>query len=274
MKTGSSSSSKLDRKALKRPDEFHATIQSGFDWMARNPRKFFISIGVIIAVFGVGLIYSKHRNVVADSGRLALFQAKQALSKEYQVLIETKTGKTAVTDPKRSKDAEEAEKAKLMQENAVLTMIEKLDVDAKFPQSVKLMSEVSKQYHGTRPGYDAELTLGKLYFDHGEFQKSIPWYKNAIDSAPESFEKTMAYYSLGYSLESLTQYNEAIAQYEKALSFGEANVKPDLLLAMARCQESAKDLAKAKSTYEKIVSEYPNTQYAASAEVYLSAIKQ
>ena len=103
---------------------------------------------------------------------------------------------------------------------------------------------------------------------HGEFTKALPWYEKASDSAPDSFEKALAFSSLGYVHESLGKPTEALQSFQKALNLGEGSLKGDLLMGVARSYEAVHDSANARSTYDKILTELPNTEYAKSAELF------
>ena len=57
------------------------------------------------------------------------------------------------------------------------------------------------------------------------------------------------------------------AVFQKALELGEGSLKGDLLMAIARCQETLHDSSKARSIYDRILSELPNTEYAKAADI-------
>jgi TolA-binding protein len=76
----------------------------------------------------------------------------------------------------------------------------------------------------------------------------------------------MAYQSLGYSLENEGKTSEALSAYDKSAGYAEGSLKGDSLLAVARCHEAMKDSAKARSTYDQILSQLPNTDAAKTAE--------
>jgi len=139
-------------------------------------------------------------------------------------------------------------------------------VDRHFPETVKKFVEVSQNFNGTRAASDAQMKLGALYFDHGDFAKALSWYEKAKDST-SGFERAVALSSVGYSYENLGKPGEAVAVFQKALELGEGSLKGDLLMAIARCQETLHDSSKARSIYDRILSELPNTEYAKAADI-------
>jgi tetratricopeptide (TPR) repeat protein len=152
-------------------------------------------------------------------------------------------------------------------------MYKKFDVDTTLAEPVKQLQLIVTDFSNTRAAFEARLTLGDLYYNHGQAEKSVKWYQEAADSAPGTFEKALAFYALGYSFENAAKPGEALKIYEKALNQGEVGLKGDLLLATARCYESMHDIAKARSTYDRIIAELPNTDYATSAQVFKAQIQ-
>jgi TolA-binding protein len=139
-------------------------------------------------------------------------------------------------------------------------------VDAKFPEAVKKYKDVIAQFDGTRAAHEARLALGTLYYNHGAPAEAVPLFQAAAGSATGSFEKSVALESWGYALENDGKYAEAITAFEKAANYAEGSVKGDSLLAIARCHEAMHDVAKARSTYDQILSQLPNTDAAKAAE--------
>ena len=189
-----------------------------------------ISIGVSIA------FYVNHLDAKAQLGKNAFFQAEKTFEKEFKT-----------------------------QESLTF---KKMDVDRKLTESIEKIKRIDSEFSKTRAAFEARLKLGSLYFDHGEFDKAIAWYKKALDSAPNTFEKSIVLSSLGYAYENSGKPAEALQAFQKALPLGERSLKGDLLLGVARNQEALHDLVKARSTYDQILTELPNTEYAKSAEIF------
>ena len=148
----------------------------------------------------------------------------------------------------------------------------KVDVDTHFAESLAQLKKVENDFPRTRPAYEARLRLGNLYFNHSHYEKALPWFEKATQTAPTKLEKALALSAVGYSYENLKKGNAAIQTFQKAIDLGETSIKGELLMAIARCYEAVQDPTKARSTYDQVLSELPNTEYAKSAEVYKSQL--
>ncbi len=260
----STSTTELNRKSLKRPDEFVTTVRTVFDEIADHWRALAILAGLLLAA-GLGLaLYANQRNSKLELARGALFRANQALEKEMTALAVALAPPAEPEKDKTEKDKAEKTKPK---PDAQSIAFKKFDVDAKLGSSVGQLKAVITSFPNTQPAQEAKQALGDLYFNHGESLKALSWYQAAVDSAHEPLDRALGLISLGYAEENAGKFSEASQNYEKALALGEEGLQGDILLGLARCQEGMKDLAKAKVTYDKIIQQLPNTEYAKTAEV-------
>lgn len=259
--TFSTSGSDIDRRSLKRPDGFMTSLSGIFSQLISKSSILagcavgLIAIGVGIALF-MNQLESKSKNA-----RNALFLAEKALAAEVKGFASHEVSKEANTTHKGQSDSSLDEVA-----------FKKLDVDVRFPDGVQKLKAIVQEFRGTRAALDAQVKLGDLYYNHGEFSKALPWFEKAAGSS-SGIEKATALSSMGYTYENLGQPQEAITFFQKAINLGEASLKGDLLLALGRCYEALHDFAKARSTYDKILSELSNTEYAKSAEIAKSQLQ-
>jgi len=249
----SSSHSGLNRKFLKRPDGFTAAFTGVFDKVSERSTLFVLILGVLLAVSVAIGFYLNHRDAKFAAARNSLYLAGQSLQTELKALDSSKN--KPKTDAASESDDE-------------ITEFKKLDVDAQFPTAVSKLKAVQTEYDGTRSAYEARLKLGSLYFNHGDFSNAVPWYEKAVSSAPSSQEKAMALSALGYAQEGQGKTKEALDVFQKAYSLGEGILQGDLLLGIARCYEALHDSANARSTYDKILTQLPNTEFSKTAELY------
>lgn len=262
-------------KNLRGRDEFFKETYRFFDALGRHRNMVFIASIALVAACVVGGVMANRFQAKSDAGRDALFLAVKAYDTEIKSLAGVKPpvveAETAAKEGKDAKAKEAADKAKHAEDEAASKRMDdlafsKLDVDAKFPDAVKKYRAVITDYTGTRAAHEARMALGTLYFNHGEAAKAAPIFQSAVDGAPGSFEKGLALQSWGYALENDGKFAEAITAYEKALNYGEGGIKGDSWLAIARCQQAMHDVAKARSTYDQILSQLPNSEAAKSAE--------
>ncbi len=239
------------------------TASEGFGSILKNSRQIVIVLVVLLAAVAGFSILMSSRGAKADAGRNALFLAEKALETEMKALLPATPAPTAA-DPKKAKTppAPEADPSFL-----------KLDVDAKFPEALKKFRAVAADFSGTRSAFDAEMAVGGLYYNHGSPEKALGSYERAATVAPSTFEKSLALSSIGYSHENAGQLKEAQDAYDKALNLGEAGLKGDLLMAKARVLELQKDANQAKATYDQVISQLPNSNYAKYAEIFKSRLE-
>jgi tetratricopeptide (TPR) repeat protein len=118
--------------------------------------------------------------------------------------------------------------------------------------------------------------MGDLWMDAGNFEKANGHYQSASSMTSDSFSRLLANYSLGVAKESEGKYSEAIASYSAALDAqGSDFIRPEILMAQARCYEALKDVKRAIEIYKTVQEKYSSRAYysgAASAyEKQLSA---
>lgn len=281
MSSSFSSSTSIDRKSLKKVDGFLSTTRNFFDGLAQHSKAALIALLLVISGSIVAAFLINHYETRAEAARNALYVAEKAFESELKALAQFEKPKNEaiakIKDQNKKKvsakenttdesldDQQLEQSEKLMQ----TLLYKNLNVDSKFPDSIKKFKEVEQTYSGTRFGYEARLKLGNLYFDHGNFAQALPWYEKAFKTAPANFEKVVSLSAMGYTYEGMGKYSEAIEYFQKALNLGEGSFKGDLLLGLARSYEGNHDSVKARSTYEQILAEFPGTDLAKKAEIF------
>jgi tetratricopeptide (TPR) repeat protein len=261
---------------LDQRDSFFSGTYRFFDGLGKHTRIVTAIVGAVIVVGVIGGVLANRHEGKSDEARNSLFLAEKTYDIEMKSVAGVKppapltppaAGDKAAAEKaaaaQKAASADQANSAKKMEELAY----QKLDLDAKFPETVKKYKDVISQYSGTRAAHEARMGLGNLYFNHAQADKALPYFKDAVDSAPGHFEKALALSALGYAYENSGKPNEALPVFEKALNLGEEGIKGDIWLAIARCQEALHDTAKARSTYDQIITKLPTSDAAKSAEV-------
>ena len=247
----------FNRKLLKRPDRFSSFFSSFFAKVSSQSNLAWVGLVSFLGLGVLGSLYMNHRDSQAQTARNALFFANQSLESELKALDEKAPSPAASSTP--TKKAPKSILAK--------TLYQPLNVEAQFPEALKKLKNVEREFSGTAVAFEARLQLANLYYDHGHSAEAQVWYEKALQSAPRGFEKAAIRSALGYTQEALGKPTEALDSFQKALQLGDENLKGDLLLSVARNYEALQDSANARSTYEKILNELPDTEYAKSAEL-------
>lgn len=282
MATSASGTPGLDRKALKRPDGFTVASQKVAADLSKHSGGVAALIGILFLIGLGGAYWSTHRDSMQEKGRDALYVAQKTIDTDLTAIAQAKKPAVApkvvpaAKNPaeQRAADQKAAEELAATAKTDLQSMsFEKLDVDAKLAKGVQELTQVANTYSGSRVGYEAKLSLGDLYFNHGDAAKATPWYQGAVADAPALSDKAIALYALGYSLESAGKPADAVTQYQNALNLGDAGLKGDLLLATGRCYELLNDKAKARSQYDQVISQLSNTSYSKSAEAFKAQLE-
>ena len=237
-------------------------LRGFFDSILGHSKGVMISVGVLLGIAVAIALFFQHRDAQAKIGRNALFSAHRTLESELKALV-----------PPAPPAANKGEKAP-PPPGLESVYFQKLDVDSKFPETVKKLKGIVEQFGSSRAGFDAAVTLADLYFNHGENAKSETWYSKALVlGPPNTFEKAVVLSSLGYVQENSGKLDNAISFFDQAFKLGEASLKGDLLMALARCYEAMHNTVKARSAYEQILTDLPNTEYAKTAELLKAQLK-
>jgi tetratricopeptide (TPR) repeat protein len=148
----------------------------------------------------------------------------------------------------------------------------KINFNSQLTASVAKFKEVISKYPKTRAGFEAHMDLASLYFDHGDDFNALAWLQKAELLASDRQDQIAVYSAIGYAQENLSKSSEAVEAFQKAIRLGDKAQKGDLLLAVARCYEALHDMAKARSIYDQVSSEFSGSEYAKSAELLKSQL--
>lgn len=272
MVLGTDGSATLDRKSLKRPDRFVQWARGLFEKFASHSKQWvFLLGGLLLLVIGGG-IYLEYRSTKLNEGRDAIFRAQRAYEKELKVIVEQEAAlaqAAAAASKKPSKKGDKKEdKSELIDQEMIAQSVKfkSLDIEKTFPETFKLLKEVLGKYGSSAVTFRAEIFLGRIFQNHGHPDQAKTYYTNAVNHAPSSLEKVAALYALGITFEDSKDNSNAVEQFQKALSYGEASLKGEILLGIARNYELMNQSAKAAEFYDRIASELPDSEYARRAQ--------
>lgn len=108
---------------------------------------------------------------------------------------------------------------------------------------------------------------------NGPATVALEWYGKALeyrDLLP--LEKQLIYVDKGNALEILGKVDDALKEYQAASEItGEA--RPIALLNLGRAWEMKSDIARATQVYDRLTSEFPNTEFSRQAKNYVRRLK-
>jgi tetratricopeptide (TPR) repeat protein len=233
--------------------------------IASKQRKLVIVAGVILVAAALAAsLYLTKRNSFRRQASEALFRARTTLEGELKIIADaTKPPEAAAKDAK----GKAKPKAPPAEPDIEFT---KFDVDTKLKNGIAALTKVSEDFTGTLAGFDAKMQLGSLYYDHAEnaagYEHALQWFNSAATAAPANDQSVAALYNLGFAQEALNRCADAIKTFDRALTAGAGPFQGELLRGKARCQEALGDKVGAKTTYDTILLQLPNTEDAKFAE--------
>jgi tetratricopeptide (TPR) repeat protein len=132
--------------------------------------------------------------------------------------------------------------------------------------------EIIDEYGATATGNLARFYAADAFYNLGEYERSIELFQ-AYDK-DNDYLGASAYAGLGASYASLEQYENAAAAYERAAEiYQNRGTTPLYLQDAAVNYEEAGQTEKARSLYQRIEDEYPDSPQAEQVEVHLARLE-
>lgn len=150
------------------------------------------------------------------------------------------------------------------------TIARKLVAEKKFDEAEKAFAPVLEKFKGTRAAFEAELQIGDIWMDAGNFDRATAHYSEASKMTSDSFSRLLAQYNIGVAAETAGKPSEAVSAYEAALGVqGSDFLRPEILMAQARCYEVLNQIPKAIEIYKAVQEKYSaRTYYSGAASAY------
>lgn len=130
------------------------------------------------------------------------------------------------------------------------------------------LEKVRADHKGTTASHLAALRLGRWNVAKGDLPKAEALYREALSEIrgrDSQIFVSMVSEALGVVLENQERWDDALKAYESGLSAEDKTLRPLLLLSKARVLSNQKKVDEAKSVYDSVVQEYPNSSYSQQA---------
>jgi hypothetical protein len=229
-------SEKLDRKQLKKPDEFQHRAGQAMDWMVANQKPLFIS--VIVAVVTVVAVWGFSAWRASREGK-----AGAALAEALELQSRPVAGDAAQPGVETFPSKEERAKA-------VMAALEK--VRAEHPGTIAANTAL------------AEMGFHRLKADDAAgAQKDLEEFLKA--AAKDHPLRIFATESLGYAFEAQKKLDEARAAFEKLRELG----MPERAEFQAARLDLEQGKPEAKARLEKVAKDYPKDPISTEANLRL-----
>lgn len=132
-------------------------------------------------------------------------------------------------------------------------------------------TEIAKKYKGTQVGNLANYYAGVSHVQLGQFEeatKSLASFKFTNDPTVNG----LAAMNLGDAYMEIGKTDEAVAAYKKAANAKSEVFEPELLYRYALALVKTGDNAQAKSIFEQLKTDYPETQQGKNALNYIPGL--
>ena len=184
---------------------------------------------VLVILIGIGVVYHIHSDKMKTESEAAALetQAEQLYSKGQQT------------------NGPELQKAK------------------------EAFEEVMKKYKDTKSARIAPLFLASIenIQTPGNSAKALAWLHQGLDMNAGNMKLLPFYYeSMGVTLMSAHQYDQALAMFQKVIAFPEKILADAALFNIGKIYENLNQPALAIVNYKKLVKEFPSSPWAAESE--------
>lgn len=131
--------------------------------------------------------------------------------------------------------------------------------------------DIIDSYGGTKAANLASYYAGVAYLNLGQFDAALDYMKSF--SPGGRVGPVMKFGVLGDIYSELNQIDNAESSYRKAINAGDNEVLTAYYLKkLGMLQEKNGNLADAKSSYERVKFEYPNSPYASDIDKYITRV--
>jgi len=134
-----------------------------------------------------------------------------------------------------------------------------------------LISNVERDYKILNDSA-AWFRIAKLAFENRDYDTCIQYFESLIGSSTNHKLSDNAQYWIGEAYYGKRHYNAAIIAFEKVFTFPRSNKKDDAQLKLGLCYIRKGDKEKAREELNRLLSDYPNSEYVAKAEKLLSKL--
>jgi tetratricopeptide (TPR) repeat protein len=140
-------------------------------------------------------------------------------------------------------------------------------------KAIQVQQERAKVYAGTKDEYDAEMRLGKIYYENKKYAESIFALTKLIAKLPKNEAKEPARTMLGLAYIGAQSYDEARNEFTQVIGIDKGEYREKSLYLMGYSYISEQKYQEAAKPFKSLIQLYPAGAYAAQASAFLDKIK-
>lgn len=131
--------------------------------------------------------------------------------------------------------------------------------------------DIMDSYSGTKAANLAKYYSGISYLNLNRYEEAISYLKSFKESG--NVTSITKYGALGDAYSEMNDMDKAISNYKKAVSNSNESITPYYLYKLGLLANRQGDKAAAKSAFERIKSEFPQSEEATDAAKYIGLIQ-
>ncbi len=187
------------------------------------------------------------------------------------------------TGTEASKDDDQFQKEisdlqkKLAEKDSEISRL-KTDISEKEDTINKLESNYTRQPVTTSSSYTATGNFREDYqnalaeYNNRHYKLAIQLFEELLAINATSSLSDNCRYWIGESYYGLGNYNQAIIEFTKVFSFNNSNKMDDAQLKLGLCYWKLGDSERARQEFERLISDYPTSEYVEKAKQFLSRL--
>jgi len=144
---------------------------------------------------------------------------------------------------------------------------------ARYEAALKAFQDVANTYGSSASGIAARYHAAETLFSLGRLNEAHQEYQTVIDKGGSSIYASMAKLGLASTMLAEGQSDQAIKAYQDLAAVRDGAVPVDgVLMQLAKAYEKTGKKAEARTTYKRVVDEFPESPYAQSARQQMTLL--
>jgi predicted negative regulator of RcsB-dependent stress response len=248
---------KLDKHDVKAPDAFVSTSDKIFTFIEHHMKTILALVLLVVIAVGADMALTYFKNAHEEKAAEALYGPEAELRKAETAMRDTRAEKMKELMAKDKKAKPEIAKA--------------ADFNADFAPHVTKLQTAIGQNAETKAAMVSALNLSAFLLQ----QKQFALAEQILDEVkfhPSEGDLLNGLWQMNRGVVYIEnkKYDDALAAYQKVLASPQLKyLHPEALLKTGFVQELKGDQAKARETYTKLKSDFPQSEASATAGQYL-----
>lgn len=195
-------------------------------------------------------------------------QPQETVAAPEESVQSTESDLTELQDELMEKDREISTlRSELTQKESKISEL-KSQIEAQRSAPVRPSGSISDASADFKARYQAALSL----FNSRNYQQALASFQELLASDPNNSLSDNCQYWIGECYYALSNFNQAIAEFEKVFSFPNSNKSDDAQLKLGLCYMKLGEKQQARAEFDRLISTYPQSEYVALAQRYIARL--